>query len=308
MTDTQAASGEPKLDHLSKENQAYWNSKENQWYLKDVGPHIQPNSRKLLEEYSHILPEDVDAHIYKMRDILWSHAPYPCVGQFKFLRLNLVNHPQYQHILSTLRSASGPCILDLGCCVAPDLRSLAHNGIPSTQLFGSDLNASFLTTSYDLFDDASAFKGTLVAADIFSSTLFEEQFLGWENKFSIIHAGLFLHLFNWERQLLVCEKIVKLLKDEKGSMLVGEMVGCQGGGLRGPASKNISEERKPFLHDDGSFAKLWGEVAKKTGTVGCWKVEGVFTLRYKEWEDGGNSKAFFEGEGIGWFTFSVERV
>lgn len=198
-------------------------------------------------------------------------------------------------------------MLDLGCCVAPDLRSLAHIGIPSTQLYGSDLISSYLTTSYQLFNDAETFKGTLVPANIFSETLFENEFLGWENKFSIIHAGLFLHLFNWEQQLLVCEKIIKLLKEEKGALFLGEMVGCQGGGLRGPANRDVLE-KKQFLHDEGSFAKFWDEVAEKTGTVGLWRVEGAFTLRYKEWEERGKSKAFFEGEGIGWFTFSMERI
>lgn len=301
MTNTQTAatSEEPKFDYYSKDN--------NKWYSEDIGAQIQPNSRKLLEEYSHIPPEDVDAHIYKMRELLWSHAPYPCVGRFKFLRLHLPKHPQYARILTTLRSPSSPDILDLGCCVAQDLRSLAHSGIPSTQLYGSDLISSYLTSSYSLFNDVSKFKGTLVPADVFSETLFENEFQGWEHKFTIVHAGLFLHLFNWEQQLFVCERIVKLLKEEKGALFLGEMVGCQGGGLRGPANKNGLREKK-FLHDEGSFTKLWEEVAERTGTVGCWRAEGLLTLRYGEWDGDGKSRAFFEGEGIGWFTFSVERI
>lgn len=41
-------------------------SKENPWYYKDLTSHLAPISRKLLEEYSHIPPEDVDAHVYKL--------------------------------------------------------------------------------------------------------------------------------------------------------------------------------------------------------------------------------------------------
>jgi hypothetical protein len=41
-------------------------SKENPWYYKDLTNHLAPISRKLLEEYSHIPPEDVDAHVYKL--------------------------------------------------------------------------------------------------------------------------------------------------------------------------------------------------------------------------------------------------
>jgi hypothetical protein len=41
-------------------------SKENRWYFKTIDGHLQPASRKLLEEYSHISPSEVDSHIYKM--------------------------------------------------------------------------------------------------------------------------------------------------------------------------------------------------------------------------------------------------
>jgi hypothetical protein len=210
--------------------------------------------------------------------------------------------------------STGPCLLDLGCCVAQELRSLAHAGIPSSNLFGSDLNPSYLTASYELFNDTTTFAGTLVPGNIFSSTLFEKEFKGWEGKFSVVHAGLFLHLFNREQQIEVCERVVRLLKEEKGALFLGEMVGCQGGGERGPKASKFwgkGEERKQFLHDEESFAKLWSEIAVLTGTRGKWKVESRFRERAVGGGDGdGASKgcAFFTGKGIGWITFSVERI
>jgi hypothetical protein len=143
-------------------------------------------------------------------------------------------------------------MLDLGCCIAQELRSLTHAGIPSINLFGSDVVSSYLTTSYELFNDASTFQATLVPANIFSPTLFEDSFQGWENKFTVIHAGLFLHLFNRDQQIAVCERVVKLMKMEKGSMFLGEMVGCRGGGYRGPPKQTgfwaKGEERKQVCH------------------------------------------------------------
>ena len=53
--------------------------------------------------------------------------------------------------------------------------------------------------------------------------------MGWERKFSVIHAGLFLHLFNRPQQLVACSRILNMLKDEKGALFVGEMVGYEGG-------------------------------------------------------------------------------
>jgi len=282
-------------------------SKELRWYYKDIDGHLAPVSRKLLEEYSHIPAQDVDSHVYKLRDILWSLAPYPCIGEFKFLTLNLPKHPQYAHLLSVLQpspAAPGPYLLDLGCCVAQELRSLTHAGIPSQNLYGSDLIHAYLTTSYDLFNDKDTFTGTLVQANIFSPELFEKEFHGWEAKFKVVHAGLFLHLFTWDQQVAVCEKIVKLLSDEEGAMFLGEMLGCKGGGERALTTV----DKKLFLHDEGTFERLWGEVAAKTGTKGRWKVESRFRVTPKEVIDKHEGQTIFVGEGIGWISFSVERV
>lgn len=251
--------------------------------------------------------------------MLWDHAPYPCIGEFKFITLNLPLHPKYPAILQLLTStvsSPGPKFLDIGCCVGQELRALAHfSKIPSEYLYGTDINGSFLTTAYDLFKDRSTFEGTLVQADIFQSGLFDAggAFEAWEGRFTVIHAGLFLHLFNLQQQIEVCKMVTKLLSGRPGSIFLGEMVGCRGGGERGEG-KDVKfwkqgEERKQFLHDEESFKAMWDEVAEMTSTIDMWKVESKFTPREKE-ADGNGSKgcAFFVGEGIGWLTFSVKRL
>jgi hypothetical protein len=117
-------------------------------------------------------------------------------------------------------------------------------------------------------------------------------------------------LFKWEQQVVVCEKIVKLLSEEKGSIFVGEMVGVKGGGERGGDAKfwPKGEVRKQYLHDESTFQKLWDAAAEKTGTKGCWKVEGWLKLKATDKSNPSASGAYFVGEGIGWFTFSVERI
>lgn len=57
----------PKLDRHSKENR---------WYYKEIGNHISPDSRKLLEEYSYIATQEVDFHIYRM-------VIHPFISQIK---------------------------------------------------------------------------------------------------------------------------------------------------------------------------------------------------------------------------------
>ena len=91
------------------------------------------------------------------------------------------------------------------------------------------------------------------------------------------------------------------------------MVGCFGGG-EGCEGTDVKfwkqgEERKQFLHDEESFKAMWDEVAEMTSTAGMWEVESKFTQKGKE-ADGEGSKgcAFFVGEGIGWLTFSGEKM
>lgn len=177
--------------------------------------------------------------------------------------------------------------------------------------------SSFLTTSYILFNDQDSFRATLTAADIFSPTLFQDAFAGWEGKFTIIHAGLFLHLFTWEQQLLVCSRVVTLLKADRSALFVGEMIGRKGGGDGGDGSGSKlwwkPDQEGLWLHDEESFGRLWGEVEGRTSTVGMWKVEANFTERKmeKEIEDEGSDGeggAFFVGEGVGWLDFSVMHI
>lgn len=94
-------------------------------------------------------------------------------------------------------------------------------------------------------------------------------------------------------------------------------MGCEGSGHRGEdtgkdAAKFLKKEgeRKQFLHNVEGFQKFWEDVAEKTRTVGEWKVQGTFRKRPKEGKDDGRPApgAFFTGEGIGWLTFSVERI
>ena len=52
-------------------------SKDNPWYYENLAGHLALESRKLLEEYSHIPPEDVEAHVYKLVHRLLYPTPHP---------------------------------------------------------------------------------------------------------------------------------------------------------------------------------------------------------------------------------------
>jgi hypothetical protein len=87
---------------------------------------------------------------------------------------------------------SGATFLDLGCCVAQDLRKLVYDGAPSKNTYGSDLQADFMNIGYDLFLDKDTLGTTFIAADIFDES--EKSGLKvLEGTVDIIHAAFFFH-------------------------------------------------------------------------------------------------------------------
>ncbi len=117
-----------------------------------------------------------------------------------------------------------------------------------------------------------------------------------DGRFDIIHAASFFHLFGWDEQVKVGERIVKFLKpDVKNSFVLGRQVGT-----REPLTLEAYREKgeRRYLHDVKTFQALWDEIGAKTGTK--WKAGGELV------------ETWFEatGERIPRmvFTFVVNRV
>ncbi|KAN0112694.1 hypothetical protein V8E51_005645 [Hyaloscypha variabilis] len=104
-------------------------------------------ARRLLETYSDIPSDEVEKHVYAIRDEGWKVWPYPCIGQFRFLDLSISHSPYYPTILERIKA--GENFLDLGCCFGQDLRKLAADGAPSGHLYGSDLPSFLHLFGYD---------------------------------------------------------------------------------------------------------------------------------------------------------------
>jgi hypothetical protein len=145
------------------------------------------------------------------------------------------------------------------------LRKVASDGAPSENLYGCDLRPKFFSLGYRLFRDKETLKSKFFVADIFDLASPLSSLYG---KIDIIYAGSFLHLFGYAQQLEVCKQIVKLLKDKKGSMLLGRQVGNLDPGEKVHETR---KERTVYRHDSESFKKMWEEVGELTGTN--WKVE-----------------------------------
>jgi len=151
--------------------------------------------------------------------------------------------------------------------------------VPSEQLYGSDLRSEFFALGYELFKDREILRSKFLVGDVFDSNSDLKQLDG---QISIIYAASFLHLFDYEQQVHVCERFVKLLKPEAGSVILGRQVGHVDAGLR---SHRTNPGEKMFRHNVESFDKMWKEISMKTGTE--WKVEAELS---KEWQGAGKQQ------------------
>jgi SAM-dependent methyltransferase len=270
---------------------------------------LTPAQRDLFETYSHIPPDRVIPHIlevvrtslihgcnlinlYLQREKAWEFHPLPCIGQIRFIDFTLSQSSLYPDILSRLQS--GENLLDLGCCFAQDLRKLAHDGAPASSLYGAELESRYLELGYELFLDRETFRANFIVADIFDEQGPLEELDG---KMDIVYIGLFLHLFDLEEQQRICERIVRLLKNKKGALVLGTQVGSTK-----PKDVPFGATKNVFRHDEITFEKLWKAVGEKTNTE--WKV----TTTMDRGLGAGSKKRPWDDEDTRRLVFEVERT
>src|ERR1700712_3668202 len=118
--------------------------------------HLPSSISTLLSSYSGIPVEQQKEHIVTVRDRAYKSYPYPCLGRWRFLELDLASHPLYHtDILPMLKDVEKPewIFLDLGCCLGQDVRKLLFDGVDPTRVYGADLRPEFIDMSYELFRD-----------------------------------------------------------------------------------------------------------------------------------------------------------
>lgn len=137
--------------------------------------------------------------------------------------LYMSQFPKYPYILERLKGGSGDVLLDLGCCFGQDLRKLVFDGAPLNSIYGAELRPEFLDLSYELFQDEEIFKPRLLTGDIFD--IRNTDLVALIGKVDIVYASAFIHLFDWDEQILCCIGIVNILKPQKGSLVYGRQAG-----------------------------------------------------------------------------------
>ncbi|KAH7060413.1 hypothetical protein B0J12DRAFT_736758 [Macrophomina phaseolina] len=270
-------------------------SKDAPWYSKPL-VNLTPPARELLENYSGIPAEDVEAHVMEVRDKAWEIFPYPCIGMFRFLDLNMSRQPYYPEILERVKK--GEKLLDLGCCFGQELRKLVHDGAPPSSLYGSDLRAEFLNLGHTLFRDSDTLPlfPHFIAADALSPPDQASPLTPLTNTFSIIHASSFFHLFSRPDQLRAAARCVALLRPAPGSTVVGAQVG----------SPQAREKDARFVHSVESWRELWQEVGAMTRSR--WEVRDASVEQLGADGVSEELKRHRGEEWMYWLRFRVVRV
>ena len=172
------------------------------------------------------------------------------------------------------RLRAGESFLDLGACMGQDVRKCIFDGAPPDKLFASDLFGEYEDLSYELWNDREVFPtGHYLADDVLAEndsfmkgTLMTKLGPGQTD---IIAINMFLHLFDYENQLKVATRILRLLSHRPGSLILGSQAGVRPPmeqPLKPPFDKTEDgETRTVFRHSPASFSELWDTAGAAAG-------------------------------------------
>ncbi|KAI4114673.1 MAG: hypothetical protein LQ338_007971 [Usnochroma carphineum] len=149
-----------------------------------------------------------------------------------------------------------------------------------------------------MFRDADRFTDRFITADLFDDSadgLLAKTGGTWD----VVNIIMFLHIWDRNTQYAACKRIVKLLKNQAGSMIIGAQTGSTEPGelVLKPPFVAEGEERSIYRHSVETFLDMWKEVEKELGVKLETKVdyddpEGRKTLA--EEEKSGERSFFFK--------------
>lgn len=128
----------------------------------------------------------------------------------------------------------------MGCSFGQILWKLASDSVPSDRLYGSD----FFELGYKLLRDCDTLKSKFTETDIFDPL---------NGKIDIMYAGTFLHLFNYNKQLEMCQQMVRLLRDKRDLVVLRRQVDNM---TAGEHVHRMNKGEKMFRHNEETFRNM----------------------------------------------------
>jgi len=214
----------------------------------------------------------------------YEEFPYPCIRMFYFITLRMKEHPIHKEILEQGKKGDA-LFLDLGCCMGTDVRNLAYEGYPATQIVGSDLLGNYLSLGHELYKDKDTCKIKFIAADAFDlppSLSSSPRLLSLDSvsqlddlagSMTFIYTGSLFHLFDAPRQKALALRLLRLWTREPGAIIFGRHQGRSEEG----ALVRARAEWNAYGHSPNSWAAMWKEAVEKVegeGAGGRIIVEG----------------------------------
>lgn len=177
---------------------------------------------------------------------------------------------------------------------------MVSHGAPAQNLYGLEVKQNFIDIGYDKFTDWKTLKVTFICADILSDSDAVDEL---EGKIDIIYASSVFHGFNWDKQLKLATRCVKLLRRKPGSLLIGHHLGHIEPGHYPLGLATDSGPCEAFGHNEASWQNMWDLVGQDTGSE--WKCETKMgDLRIPE---GFKKDGAYGDEGRRMMMFSVVR-
>ncbi|KAE8376141.1 hypothetical protein BDV26DRAFT_294371 [Aspergillus bertholletiae] len=220
----------------------------------DLSEILSQGAQKLLEGYSHIPPSDVESHVRTIAKKGWDIRDYPCFRMFWFLDFDLSRSPQYAQVLELLKS--GALFIDLGCGVGQDIRRLVYDGAPGQNLIGLDIYGGFVDLGFELFQDRASLGASFLIQSFFDDTTLLRRVMG---KVSVINSGYFMHLWDWDGQIRIGQRMMELLPTG-GGLVTGVHFGSKRSGRWVPDGGT-----EMFLHDKDTLTTMWTQIGKMAG-------------------------------------------
>ncbi|KAI1810400.1 hypothetical protein GGS20DRAFT_567643 [Poronia punctata] len=225
---------------------------------------------ELLVSYSGI-PEDKQiAHVTKLRNEAYVHFPYPCMGSFRFLDLDLSRHPAYkEHVVTPLcqPAVPEPLFLDCGTCLGQDLRKLVADGVPPHRVWASDIEPQFIELGFELFQDKEKLQRDhfLCPGDLLSESRDpkEDRLVVLDDRVTILNITAVFHLFDLDDHKRIAERCLRLLRKDTGApvLILGAHVGAN---KHGRFHRDEEPGRYRYQHSPESWQALWSEVCGRS--------------------------------------------
>ncbi|KDE09802.1 hypothetical protein MVLG_00201 [Microbotryum lychnidis-dioicae p1A1 Lamole] len=188
-------------------------------------------------------------HLHRLQAEAYKVHPYPCVRKWNFARYKIKrNHLGYDRALAHGHQDRSVILIDAGCCMGTDVRSLVAEGFPADQLLGTDLDDRFLALGYKLFMDEPSSPSTpaFLAGDLFSTSFLAAPVADPSISTSVlpapalksltsltpllgrvqhIHCASLFHFFGEAKQAQLAHKLFALLSRTAGSTIFGSQLG-----------------------------------------------------------------------------------